>query len=94
MSTRKPKFDEVLDGVRVRVFSTRSEFEVVFNDDDIDDPSAQVLCYPKFLGVNTSAHQARLEYVPEVTKLTSASPVREVGVERSHSVGVDTESID
>jgi hypothetical protein len=54
--------------VRVRVFATRSEFEVVFNDDDIDDPSAQVLCYPKFLGVNTSAHQARLEYVPEVTK--------------------------
>ncbi|MDH2904570.1 MAG: hypothetical protein PXZ08_11580 [Actinomycetota bacterium] len=54
--------------MRVRVFATRSEFEVVFNDDDIDDPSAQVLCYPKFLGVNTSAHQARLEYVPEVTK--------------------------
>ena len=68
MSTRKPKFDEVLDGVRVRVFSTRSEFEVVFNDDDIDDPIAQVLCYPKFFGVNTSAHQARLEYVPEVPK--------------------------
>ncbi len=66
MSTRKPKFDEVIDEVRVRVFATRSEYEAVFNDDDIDNPSAQVLCYPKLGGPDVWAQQARLEYVPEV----------------------------
>jgi hypothetical protein len=66
MTTRKPKLDEVIKGVRVRVYATRSEYEVVFNDDDVDDTSAQVLCYPKMGGLNVWAHQARAEYVPEV----------------------------
>jgi hypothetical protein len=66
MSTRKPKLDEVIKGVRVRVYATRSEYEVVFNDDDVDDPAAQVLCYPKTAGPNAWAHQGRAEYVPEV----------------------------
>lgn len=47
MSKRPTKFDEVLDGVRVRVYATRSEYEVVFNDDDIGDPNAYVMVYPK-----------------------------------------------
>jgi hypothetical protein len=67
------ELDEVINGVRVRVYATRSEYEVVFNDDDVDDPTAQVLCYPKFLGLITTAHQGRAEYVPEVPATESAS---------------------
>ncbi len=66
MSPRKPKIDDVIDGVRVRVYATRSEYEVVFNNDDVDDQKAQVLCYPKFFGLYAAARQGRLEYVPEV----------------------------
>lgn len=47
MSKRTPKFDEIIDGTRVRVYATRSEFEVIFDDDAIDNPEAEVLCYPK-----------------------------------------------
>ena len=67
MTTRKPKLDEVINGIRVRVYASRSEYEVVFNDDDVDDQAAQVRCYPKFFGLNAAAHQGRLEYVPEAT---------------------------
>ncbi len=55
----------MLDGVRVRVYSTRTEYEVIFNDDDIADPNAQVMCYPKFGTVNAWAHQGRADYTPE-----------------------------
>lgn len=61
MSKRKPKFDGEIDGVRVRVYATRSEYEVVFDNDDIDDPNAEVLCYPKRGDASTWAHQGRLE---------------------------------
>jgi hypothetical protein len=44
---RQPKFDQVINGTRVRVYATRSEYEVIFNDDDIADPASEVLCYPK-----------------------------------------------
>jgi hypothetical protein len=47
MAKRRPKFDQVIDGVRVRVYATRSEYEVIFEEDDIADPAAAVLCYPK-----------------------------------------------
>jgi hypothetical protein len=65
MTTRKPKFDEVIKGVRVRVYATRSEYEVVFNDDDVDDPNVLVWCYPKMGPPNIWADQARLEYKPD-----------------------------
>lgn len=65
MSGRQAKFDQVIDGVRVRVYATRSEYEVIFNDDDIADPAAQVLCYPKAFGIGVSARQGRLEYQPD-----------------------------
>jgi hypothetical protein len=70
MSKRQPKFDEVINGVRVRVYATRSEYEVVFNDDDVDDLTAQVLCYPKMGDVDTWAHQGRAEYKPETVSAT------------------------
>ena len=47
MSKRQPRLDTVIDGTRVRVYATRSEYEVIFGDDDISDPGAEVLCYPK-----------------------------------------------
>ena len=62
MSKRQPKFEQEIDGVRVRVYATRSEYEVIFHDGDIDDPAANVLCYPKFLGIIGAAHQGRTEY--------------------------------
>ncbi len=65
MSKRQPKVDKVINGVRVRVYATRSDYEVVFNDDDVDDPTAQVLCYPKVGNANVWAEQGRVEYVPE-----------------------------
>ncbi len=67
MSKRQAKFDQVIDGVRVRIYATRSEYEAVFNDDEVDDPQAQVLCYPKMGGADTWARQARLEYRSEKT---------------------------
>lgn len=65
MATRKPKFDAILDGIRVRVFATRTEYEVVFKDDDIADPAAQVLCYPKVGEPSIWARQGRAEYVAD-----------------------------
>lgn len=65
MGKRSPKLDRVIDGVRVRVFTTRTECEVLFGDDDYDDPEANVLVYPKVFGVEGAAAQGRLEYTPD-----------------------------
>ena len=46
-SKRVPKFDALIENVRVRVYATRSEFEVLIGDGDIADPDAPVWCYPK-----------------------------------------------
>lgn len=64
MSVRKPKFDEVIDGIRVRVFATRTEYEVIFNDDDIDNADSNVMLYPKVGLPSVWAHQGRAEYKP------------------------------
>jgi hypothetical protein len=58
---RKPKLDEVVDGVRVRVYATRTEYEVIFDDDDIDDPNADVMLYPKLGEPATWARQGLAE---------------------------------
>lgn len=58
---RKPRLDQVFDGVRVRVYGTRSEWEVIFDDDDIGNPDANVLVYPKRLNVLVAARQGLLE---------------------------------
>lgn len=55
-------FDAVLDGVRVRMYITRNEWWAVYNDDDVDDPEANVMCYPKIGTADAWAHQARKEY--------------------------------
>ncbi len=62
MVKRQPKFDEVLDGVRVRVYATRQGFEVIFNDDDYEDQDIDCMCYPKVGTARTWASQARLDY--------------------------------
>jgi hypothetical protein len=64
MAKRQPKFDDTIDGVRVRVYATRSDYEVIFNDDDIADMAAQVLVYPKIGDVAVWAKQGRLQYEP------------------------------
>lgn len=60
MAKRQPKFDEVIRGVRVRVYATRTVYEVIFDDDDISDPDADVICYPKIGLPSDWAQQGRL----------------------------------
>ena len=62
MSTRKPKFDGVITGTRVRVYATRTEYEVIFGDDDISDPEAEVFCYPKIGLPSMWANQGLAEH--------------------------------
>lgn len=62
MANRKPKFDQVLNGIRVRVYATRTEYEVIYNDDDINDLSANVRVYPKVGSPGDWAAQGRLQY--------------------------------
>lgn len=63
MATKKtPKFDAEIRGVRVRVYATRQGYEAIFNDDDITDVDARVLCYPKIGPADVWAEQARLDY--------------------------------
>lgn len=64
MAARKPKVDEVIDGVRVRVYATRSEFEAIYGDADIADPNANVRVYPKVGTPDAWTRQARLDYDP------------------------------
>jgi hypothetical protein len=61
---RQPKFDDQIDGVRVRVYATRSEYEVIFDDDDIADPNADVLIYPKVGDPAAWARQGLAERSP------------------------------
>ncbi len=68
MSNRKPKFDEVLDGVRVRVYATKGEYEALRGDGDIDNPQAFVWCYPRIGPPDAWAAQARLQYRVESEK--------------------------
>lgn len=67
MAKKQPKCDLVLDGVRVRVYATRTEYEVVFNDDDVNDPDAFVMVYPKIGDGGAWAHQGRLDYAAHVS---------------------------
>jgi hypothetical protein len=62
VAKRIPKFDQKIDGTRVRVYATRSEYEVIFNDDDISDQSAEVTCYPKVGLPSIWAAQAHAEW--------------------------------
>ncbi len=59
---RKPKFDQVLNGVRVRIYATRSEYEALIGDGDIADPDAPVWLYPKVGDPGAWAAQARLDH--------------------------------
>lgn len=55
MATRRPKYDmeRQIPGqaegstIRVRVYSTRQEYEVLIGDEDIANPDAPVWCFPK-----------------------------------------------
>lgn len=68
MAARQPKFDQVLDGLRVRVYATRSEYEVLVGDGEISDHDAFVWCYPKVGSVDAWAVQGRSQYENEKEK--------------------------
>lgn len=63
---KQPKYDEVLEGIRVRTFVVGREYVVVFHDDDVDDPKARAMCYPKMGDPEKApaawAAQGRLDY--------------------------------
>lgn len=61
MTTRQVKYEEIIKGVRTRVYATRSELEVLLGDGSIDDPDATVWVYPKMIGPYAAAHQAILD---------------------------------
>jgi hypothetical protein len=61
MAKRMPKFDGKIEGTRVRVYATRTEYEVIFNDDDIANSEAEVILYPKVGNPETWARQAMAE---------------------------------
>jgi hypothetical protein len=61
MAKRAPKLDQVIDGTRVRVYATRTEYEVIFGDDDIAAPDAGILRYPKLGYPEMWARQGLLE---------------------------------
>lgn len=62
-SKKKPKFDRVVRGLRVRVYATRDSYEVIFGDDaDIADPEAYVMVYPKIGDGSAWLDQGRLDY--------------------------------
>lgn len=44
--------------VRVRVFATRSEYEVLIGEQEIDDPEAPVWCFPKSIPAVLCVDQA------------------------------------
>lgn len=55
MAARRPKYDGTRqipgrmegDEIRVRVYATRQEYEVLLGDGDIADPDSPVWCFPK-----------------------------------------------
>lgn len=61
MAKRQVRYEETFDGVRVRVYSTRTELECLIGDGDISDPAADVWVYPKAFGPMAAAHQAYLD---------------------------------
>ena len=70
MGKKQPKFDQVIRDVRVRVYASRTEYEVLFGSTrEIEDREAHVLVYPKFGTPDNWAAQGRAEYrglVPNV----------------------------
>lgn len=65
MSKRQPKFDTMIDGVRVRVYATHTEYEALIGDGEITDPDAPVWCFPKVGSPSIWARQALLNHQSE-----------------------------
>jgi hypothetical protein len=59
-SAKKPKYETTINGTRVRVYATRSEYECLVGEGDINDPAAPVWCFPKIGGPDVWAAQAEL----------------------------------
>ena len=59
---RKPKYETVIRGVRVRVYATLNKYKVIFNDEDIADVASEVYCYPKIGGPGRWATQGYIKY--------------------------------
>ena len=62
MGKRQPKVDQVIRDVRVRVYASRTAYEVIFGNDDIEDMEAEVLLFPKLGTAEIWAAQGRTEY--------------------------------
>jgi hypothetical protein len=60
-SKRRPKLITKVNGIDVRVYATRSDYECLIGDGDIDDPTAEVWVYPKVGTPDAWAHQAVLD---------------------------------
>lgn len=61
---RQVKYEETIEGVRIRVYATRSELECLVGDGDIADPDAEVWVYPKGVGPLAASRQAYLDSRP------------------------------
>lgn len=62
MATPRPKIDTTRDGLRVRVYARRSEFEVLIGEGDIADPEAEVWCFPKIGTAEVWVDQAMVNH--------------------------------
>lgn len=62
MGKRQPKYEETIDGVRVRLYTSRSAIEALVGDGDIGDPAAEVWEFPKWIGFAPAAAQAALNH--------------------------------
>lgn len=63
MSKRQPKHEATINGIRVRVYASRTEYECLIGDSDISDPNAEVWCFPKVGSFLSWAHQAVMNHL-------------------------------
>lgn len=62
MAKKQPKYETTIDGLRGRVYASRSEYEVLIGDGDIADPAADVWAFPKIGEPTMWAEQAVLNH--------------------------------
>ena len=60
MAAPRVVHEETIDGIRVRVYARRTEYEVLLGEGSINDPQAEVWAFPKVGTPSTWAHQAVL----------------------------------
>jgi hypothetical protein len=68
MAKKRPKYEEMRDGLRIRVYTTRTEYEVLIGDEDYEDPEAEVWVFPKVGGILMWVGQAILSHKSNESK--------------------------